>query len=315
MNIARSLSELHHDPNSVVTVGTFDGVHRAHQEIIREVVARARKRNGRAVVVTFEPHPKEVVESVKGPVQLLTSIEERMDKLVALDVDLLFIIPFSHEFSRLSSRTFYEQYVVRGVGVSEVVVGYDHMFGRDREGGVQELMNIGREFSFSVIAIPPFSVDGEIVSSTRVRNALRAGNLARARELLGYAYELTGIIVRGDGRGKSLGFPTANMRALTDKKVIPARGVYLVKAGVRKGLYHGMLNIGVRPTVTDGREEVIEVHLFDFTGDLYGERITVSFLSKLRDEQRFATVVDLTQQLRKDEEVARRLISEQIKTN
>lgn len=311
MKIVRSVTELNRDTNSVVTIGTFDGVHLAHQEIVREVVNRARTRHGRSVVITFDPHPKEVVTSAKGPVRLLSTIDERVQKLQSLNVDVLLIITFTLEFSRLSSNEFYQQYVVNPVGLSEVVVGYDHMFGRDREAGIQELVKLGQELDFSVFAVHPYAVDGELVSSTRIRRALAEGNLERARKFLGYNYALSGVVVSGDGRGKGLGYPTANIKPASEKKMIPARGVYLVGVELEQGQYFGMLNIGVRPTVTQQHVQTIEVHVFDFSHEMYGKQITVTFLKRLREEQRFASVTELVSQLRKDKELSLKYIAEQ----
>jgi riboflavin kinase/FMN adenylyltransferase len=309
MRVIRSIGKSDRDPKSVVTVGTFDGVHRAHQEIIREVVHRARRMEGRAVVVTFDPHPKEIVQSLRGPVQLLSTIAERQQRLEFLGVDLLAILPFTYEFSRLSSHEFYERYIVHALGVSEVVVGYDHMFGRDREGGIQELLKIGQEFNFSVLAVHPLSVDGEIVSSTRIRKALAEGNLERARNLLGYSYSITGTVVRGDGRGKSLGFPTANVQPSSMQKILPRRGVYVAHARIRDRAYFGMLNIGVRPTVTEALREIVEIHLFDLSDDLYGEEILITFITRLRDERRFDSLEALVGQLHKDKDMSLQLIA------
>ncbi|MBI5473721.1 MAG: bifunctional riboflavin kinase/FAD synthetase [Ignavibacteriae bacterium] len=300
MIVARSITEVARETNSVVTVGTFDGVHRAHQEIVREVVLRAKQNAGRSVVITFDPHPKEVVASKRGPVQLLTTIDERIELLNRQQIDLLVIIPFTYEFSQQTSREFYERTVVGRIGVSEVVVGYDHTFGRNREGGIEELVRMGEQQNFSVFALPPFSVDGEIVSSTRVRNALLRGEIEHATTLLGHEYQLSGAVVVGDRRGTTLGYPTANIRPKSDKKLVPANGVYLVGVEVEGRHYHGMMNIGVRPTLTAGLQETIEVHIFDFADDIYGERITVSFLRKLRDEQKFASLQDLVSQLHED---------------
>lgn len=314
MKIVRDLPSVARDKNSVATVGTFDGVHRAHQEIIREVVNRARMREGRSVVITFDPHPKEIVASPKGgDVRLLSTFEERIALFEKLNVDLLFSIPFTLEFSRLSPHEFYERYVVNGVGVSEVVVGYDHMFGRDREAGIGELVKMGQEFDFSVFAVHPYTVAGEAVSSTRIRRALASGDLLRAETMLGYPYRLSGRVVRGDGRGKTIGFPTANVSPDSFRKIIPARGVYLVGAEVRGLRLYGMMNIGVRPTVTAGVAETAEVHLFDFSGELYGETVTVTFLRRLRDEQRFANVEELVRQLARDREYALRILADQTK--
>jgi len=311
MIIVRDLSALARNKNSVATVGTFDGVHRAHQEIIREVVNRARMREGRSVVITFDPHPKEVVRSSKGgEVRLLSTMEERIALFEQLKVDLLFSIPFTLEFSRLRSHEFYRRYVVNGVGVSEVVVGYDHTFGRDREAGIGDLVKIGQEFDFSVFAVHPYTVDGEPVSSTRIRRALASGDLVRAGKMLGYPYRLSGRVVRGEGRGRTIGFPTANISPDSLRKIVPARGVYVVAAEGRSRRWYGMMNIGVRPTVTAGVAETLEVHLFDFAGELYGETITVTFLRRLRDERRFDTVEELAQQLGRDRETSLRALAE-----
>lgn len=309
MQLLRSPGDVRRDSNSVVTVGTFDGVHRAHQEIVREVVHRAKMREGRSVVVTFEPHPKEVVPSARGPVQLLTTIEERVELLRTSGVDVLLIIDFTPEFSRVSSREFYERYLVNGTGVSEVVVGYDHMFGRNREGRVEELVAMGKEFNFSVFSLHPFSVNGEVVSSTHIRNALASGDIERANRLLGREYALRGVVVKGDGRGRSIGFPTANISPVSEKKVIPARGVYLVAVTIDGRSHFGMMNIGVRPTVTETPRLTIEVHLFDVDEVLYGKPVTIGFLKRLRDERKFASLPELTRQLEKDKMESLRLIA------
>jgi riboflavin kinase/FMN adenylyltransferase len=310
MILARSLAEVTKDPDSVVTVGTFDGVHLAHQEIIREVVNRARMNEGRSVVVTFEPHPKEVVGKRADPIHLLTTPEERVEHVRKMNVDLLLIVNFTIEFSRLSARDFYREYVVEGVGVNEVVVGYDHMFGHDRTGGIDELVHMGREFNFSVSAVHPYRVDGEIVSSTRVRNAIAAGDVEQVAKLLGYSFSLAGKVVHGDGRGKTLGYPTANIEPASPRKAIPGKGVYLVDVLHRDKHWYGMMNIGVRPTVESRGRASIEVHVFGMTGDVYDETVVVTFLKKLRDEQKFASLEELTHQLHKDKEASLRYIAE-----
>lgn len=314
MKIVRALHDVPREKNSVVTVGTFDGVHLAHQEIIREVVNRTRMREGRSVVVTFEPHPKQVVASTKGPVRLLSTMDERIARFSELRVDLLWIISFTYEFSRLSSREFYETFIVRGVGVSEVVVGYDHMFGRDREAGIEELVSMGKHFEFSVFAVQPFSVDGHPVSSTRIRNALEEGNIEAANAMLGFPYVLRGTVVTGDGRGKTVfGFPTANLSMQRDSKLIPGRGVYVVGVRLGERRLFGMMNIGVRPTVAEGNALTLEVHVFDFDGDLYGQTLEISFLHRLRDEKKFASLGDLIAQFGRDREESLRLIAARVR--
>lgn len=310
MIVVRSLDELSKEQNSIVTVGTFDGVHRAHQEIIREVVERSSRRHYRSAIVTFDPHPKEVVQTAKGPVALLTTMDERIGLMEELGVGVLFIINFTQAFSLLSSRQFYERYLVNGVGVSEVIVGYDHMFGRNRQGTLDELIKMGKELDFSVFGLPAYSVGGEVVSSTHIRRALAEGNIAVANTFLGREYRLDGTVVKGDGRGKSIGFPTANIAPGADKKVVPGNGVYVVKVQLEGNELFGMLNIGVRPTVTQDGAQTVEVHIFDFSDDLYGKSLRVMFMHRLRDEKKFASLDALIQQLERDKAESLKLISE-----
>jgi riboflavin kinase/FMN adenylyltransferase len=296
----------------VVTVGAFDGVHRAHQEIVREVVNRSKMKEGRSVIVTFDPHPKEVVTSRKGPVKLLSTLEEKIELLGGLHVDILLVVEFTYGFSRLSPREFYQSFVVDKVGAGEVVVGYDHMFGRDREAGIAELVQLGKEFNFSVFAVHPYTVAGEAVSSTQIRHALGAGDIDRARTLLGYPYGITGTVVAGDGRGRTIGFPTANISPLSEKKVTPGRGVYFVSVERGDRPYYGMLNIGVRPTVTEGTREAMEVHVFDLSEDIYGENVRIRFLKKLREERKFESVQELIRQLDRDREQSLTYVAEYV---
>ena len=310
MKVFRGLERIPRDPNSVVTVGSFDGVHRAHQEIIREVVNRARMCEGRSVVVTFDPHPSAVVKRGHGPVSLLTTLDERIELIGALHVDALCVIGFTPAFSNVSAQEFYRSYIVDGIGVSEVVVGYDHMFGHDRGAGVHELIKMGEEYNFSVFAAHPVKVDGVTVGSTGIRKALRAGDAEHAASLLGYPYRIHGKVVRGDGRGKSLGFPTANIMVPDTAKLVPGNGVYLVGVHRSGSEWFGMMNIGSRPTVTSASRVTIEVHVFDLREDLYGEPLSVSVLRRLRDEQKFASKEELIGQLHRDREESLKLINE-----
>ncbi len=310
MIVVHSLAEITKDTNSVVTVGTFDGVHLAHQEIIRDVVNRARMNEGRSVTVTFEPHPKDVIGKSDQPIRLLATLDERIEMICKLNVDVLFVIDFTYEFSRITAREFYQQYVVDGIGVNEVVVGYDHMFGRDRTAGIEELVQMGQEFNFSVSAVHQYRVEGEIVGSTLVRNAIVAGDVERAEQLLGYTFTLRGFAVHGDGRGKTIGFPTANIKPSSERKIVPGHGVYVVGVILGDRKLYGMMNIGVRPTVQSGGSVSLEVHIFGLDNDIYGETVEVSFLRKLRDEQKFASLEQLTQQLNKDKETSMQFIAE-----
>jgi riboflavin kinase/FMN adenylyltransferase len=305
MNIAYQLDTVPYVKNSVVTVGTFDGVHLAHQALIRDVVNRARERKGRSVVITFDPHPKEVLTG--KPLHLLTSIEERQQMCEQLGVDVFFCTEFTYDFSRQSSRDFYLRYVIQGTGVSEVVEGYDHHFGRDREGSIEELLKLGREFEFSVDALKPVYVDEEIVSSSQIRQHLLQGKVDRAHRLLGRPYPVDGLVVRGDGRGRQLGFPTANLQLSSNRKMIPQDGIYFARVNVDATPYSCMVSIGVRPTFFTHGQRTIEAHLLDFEGDLYGKTLSLEFLKWLREERKFASAEQLIEQMNKDREESRTL--------
>ena len=307
MQVAFQLREIEKNRNSVVTVGSFDGVHRAHQEIIRQVVARAQARRGRSAVVTFEPHPSEVVRGKMGPVQLLTSPEERQRLVEPFGVDLFFVIPFDYDFSRQSSREFYVKYLVEGIGVSEVVEGYDHHFGRDREGSVEDLVKLGKEFEFSITAVKPVYAGDVAVNSSRIRQHLLEGNVEQAMVLLGRPYMLDGTVVRGDARGRELGYPTANMRLKSARKLVPKNGIYFVQVGSLGSEKFGMASVGVRPTFYADGVRVVEVNILDFSDDIYGQDIDIHFLKRLRDELRFESAEALIQQMHKDKESSRQL--------
>lgn len=307
MKVIRSTENIQYQRDSIVTVGTFDGVHRGHHAIIKEVVLRAGSSHSRSVVVTFEPHPREVVG--RGPVQLLSSLDERLVLLEQSGIDTTLIVNFTYEFSRQTSREFYLHTVVNGIGVSEVIEGHDHMFGRDREADLSTLSEMGKEFGFAVTAVNPVSVDGEVVSSSKIREALMRGKVELASEFLGRPYSFGAIVVKGDGRGAGLGFPTANLQSVSEKKLIPAEGVYLVAVVCNGHHLKGMLNIGVRPTFTSELKRVIEVHLFDFNEEIYGKQLTVRFLKHLRQEKKFSSKEDLITQLHQDKEECMKYIN------
>jgi riboflavin kinase/FMN adenylyltransferase len=311
MNVKHRLEEVGFDKNSVITVGSFDGVHLAHQAVIQEVVRRARQRRGRSIVVTLDPHPKEVLSP--GQVLLLSTLEEKVRRCSELGVDTVFVVSFTYEFSRQSFRDFYTRYLIQGVGVSEVVEGYDHHFGRDREGSIEELLKLGREFEFSVVAMKPVHVGDDIVSSSRIRELLLEGKVERARELLGRPYAYGGLVVRGDGRGKKLGFPTANLQPASKKKIVPNNGVYVVEVLVGADSYFGLANVGVRPTFESSGRRVVETYILDVEMDLYGRDVEILFLKRLRDEIKFDTAEELIDQMNKDREEANRLRTEYTK--
>ncbi len=297
---ARSRQETGEPVDSVCTIGSYDGIHRAHQKIISEVRERARMLGMRSVVITFDPHPKEVVKSDKGAVELLTTLDDRISIFQKMNIDVLFIIPFTYEFSRLTSEEFYKHYIVDGLGAKEVVVGYDHMFGRDRQSDIKDIIDLGNRFGFSVHTVPPYYVGEEIVSSTKIRKLLREGNVERAAEFLGWTYSFRGKVVRGDGRGASIGFPTANVISVHEKKLVPGKGVYFVTGDVAGQKIPGMMNIGTRPTFKNDGQVVMEVHFLNDVGELYDTQIDLSFYRKLRDEQKFDSPEKLIHTLQAD---------------
>ncbi len=310
MKIIRSLNEADSPRKSICTVGSFDGVHLAHQAIIGEVTERSGLHGMRSVVCTFDPHPKEVVHSNKGPVELLTTLDERIARFEKLRIDCLFIIPFTYEFSRLPARNFYRRYIVDGISAAEVVVGYDHMFGRDRESGIRELVGYGTEFGFGVHTVPPYRVDETIVNSSKIRTLLAEGLVDKAAKLLGWNYSVSGTVVPGEGRGRNIGFPTANIEPGHEKKLIPGNGVYYIHGDVDGEIVPGMLNVGVRPTFYSNGRRTIEAHFFGQPGDLYGKVLTIEFIRKIRNEVSFNSPQELIERLHRDKEFCLKITSQ-----
>jgi riboflavin kinase / FMN adenylyltransferase len=310
MKLARLTNDIPFDKNSTLTVGTFDGVHLAHQKIIKEVVALARKRNGRSVVMTFEPHPREVVGASGTPIQLLTTLRERQEMCEQLGVDWFVVIRFDKELSNQSFRDFYIRYLINGIGMNQVVEGYDHHWGKNREGTIDSLLDLGREFGFDVVNIDQFLFHGQPISSSVIRNELSQGKVEYAAELLGRPYAINGTVVEGDKRGRSLGYPTANIELDSPKKLVPANGIYLVKVTLRNEKYFGMASIGVRPTFHVAGQRTIEVHILEFMKDIYGSELRVDFLKRLRDELKYETADQLILQMNKDKELCYSLLHE-----
>lgn len=299
------LDQISTDPSSVVTVGTFDGVHVGHRAIFRYLVNRASERNGTSVVLSFHPHPREVVHGEEVP--LLTTIDERAEVMERLDIDRFIVIPFTEDFSKLQAEQFVVDVLVRRIGLQEIVIGYDHAFGRDRRGDADLLARLGEEHGFTVDIIPAQVVEEHVVSSTEIRDALTGqGDVKLAAQMLGRFYSLTGTVVEGDGRGRKIGFPTANLRVDHPRKVIPAAGVYAVRVAVLdssssdgRNVYDGMMNIGTRPTFSESGFAV-EVHLLDFDGHLYGRDLRIEFVERMRDERKFESIDALIEQLSRD---------------
>ena len=297
------LSDVNFNSNTVLTVGTFDGVHEGHKEIIRRVVDAAKRKNARSVVVTFDPHPREIINTGKDKIKLLTTIDERAHILSLLGIDEMIVIPFTRDFSLLSSREFIEDILIKKIGVSGFVIGYDHQFGRNREGTITIVKELADLHHFEVDVIEAQEVGEITVSSTLVRKELEIqGNIVLADKYLGRPYRLSGLVIHGDKRGRKIGYPTANLKITDARKIIPKYGVYAVDVQIDRNskIYRGMMNIGYRPTFTDDTELSIEVHIIDFDEDLYGKIITVDFLKRIRDEQSFSGFEALKSQLDMD---------------
>jgi riboflavin kinase/FMN adenylyltransferase len=310
MKIVRQFDQIPFDKNTVITVGTFDGVHLAHRKILERVVSEAKARSARSVLITFDPHPREVVAGENANIRLLTTVQERIELCRQLDIEWFIVVKFDKDFSRLSFRDFYVKYLVEGVGVSAVVEGYDHHWGRAREGNINALEQLGQELGFEVIAIEPLTYDGVVLNSTIIRNELTKGAVDRAAELLGRPYTLKGKVVIGERRGRLLGYPTANVQMDAARKLIPSNGIYFVRAMLGGKSHYGIASIGVRPTFETNGERIVEVYLLDFEQDIYGSEIIIYFLKRLRDELKFDSADQLVQQMHRDKALSRRLQAE-----
>ncbi len=294
------------DGGTVATVGTFDGVHLGHWSVLEEISRRAAATGRRSVLVTFDPHPLRVIRPDHAPLLLTTPIEKK-EILAESGLEYAVFLSFTKELSRYEPRRFVEEILIGRLGVKELVIGYDHGFGRDRSGDPDTLRAIGDELGFSVDVVAPVEAEGEAVSSSRIRTALADGDMPAARACLGRPYSVRGVVVRGDGRGRDLGFPTANLRIAERDKLIPPQGIYAVRAVLRSGTYAGALHLGPRPTFK-GSPPTIELHVLDFDRDIYGEDVRVDFIRYLREIRPFGTVAALVEQMREDVEVARQAV-------
>lgn len=306
MRIVRDFHELTTPPpHAVVTIGNFDGVHLGHREIFRRVVARARSVQGTAVVLTFVPHPLKLLAPERAP-RLINTDAEKARLIAASCIDLLVSVPFTHDLAACSAEDFVRDYLVSRLGVRHLIVGYDYAFGRGREGDGAFLRRQGEQYGFTVEILAPIVGKSEVFSSTRVRELLLQGEMEEVVGLLGRHFTLEGRVGRGAGRGRSLGFPTANLQ--TEKEILPRPGVYAVKVKRGEMIYDGVLNIGSNPTF-GGHGMTVEVHLLDFSGDLYEEQLRLYFVRRLRDEERFASVPALCAAIAADIAAARQLLA------
>ncbi len=303
MKVYREDSEIIKSKKAVVTVGSFDGLHIGHFKILNKVKECADQNNGSSFVVTFEPHPRSVV-SKDFDLRILTTLDEKIEILEKTGIENLVVVNFTREFSQLTSDQFINRFLVEKIGAAHMVIGHDHKFGKDRLGDVQKLKEIGQLYNFEVSDVSPMSVDGEIVSSTAIRNALAEGNIDKANSFLGRSYVLSGTVVPGVQRGRLLGFPTANIQPYDSKKAIPVNGVYFVGCDVENEKHFGIMNIGYRPTFERKHELVLEVHILNFNRDIYGKPFKISFLKRLREEKKFESKEALVHQMELDKKTA-----------
>jgi len=308
MNVVNGIENYKANSKSILTIGTFDGVHLGHQKIITSLVTKAKQKSLQANILTFFPHPRMVLQK-ESNLKLIDTLEEKQNLLSELGIDNLIIQPFSKEFSKLTAIEFTRDVLVNELGMSALMIGYDHRFGKNREASVEDLIRYGESYNFEVTVIPAQDISSITVSSTKIRDAIKISNFKKVNQFLGRPYELNGKVIKGNGVGRTIKYPTANIEIKEIYKLIPPKGVYLVKIYLGENEFSGMMNIGNRPTI-NGLNQTIEVHIFDFDKDIYGKNLKVCFLKKIRKEKKFDSLPSLKSQLKKDEENCKRILAE-----
>jgi riboflavin kinase/FMN adenylyltransferase len=301
MNIFRNIDEINFDKQTVLTLGTFDGIHLGHQQIIKRVIECSEENKLRNLIITFHPHPRKVINP-EMQLKLLTTNEEQINILEKLGVQNLLVINFTKEFSQLTPEEFVKSYLVDKIGLSRIVIGYDHHFGKGRGGDVEFLLAAGKKYDFEILQIQPFIIDGETVSSTKIRSALEVGDIYKVNKMLGRYYSFSGVVVEGDKRGRELGYPTANIKLSDEDKMLPQIGIYAVLVEIDGIEHKALLSIGKRPTFYNDGKVVPEVYIYDFNNDIYGKEIKVNLIQKLRGEEKFNSAEELIRQMNIDKE-------------
>lgn len=309
MEVYRSLSSYVKGKNTVATIGTFDGVHVGHKFILEQIISKAKERNGESLLISFDPHPRMILRPGDKSLRLLQTIDEKIQLLEQLGLDKLLLIPFSRDFSLLSSDEYIQKVLLESVSPAEIVIGYDHRFGHDRKGGIAELRKYAETYHFDVEEIPAQAVDDAKVSSTKIREALQQGQVLAASRYLGYNYSFGGTVIHGQKLGRKLGYPTANIQPESEHKLIPANGIYLVRVYLKSGSYFGLMNIGKKPTVGEYARG-FEVYILDFDADIYGEYLKTEFLEYLRPEKKFDSLEALIAAMDNDKANALERISQ-----
>jgi riboflavin kinase / FMN adenylyltransferase len=309
MKIYRSINEVQYNPNRIITVGTFDGVHSGHLTIISKMKELAALNNYEPMVITFEPHPQLIVKNpLKKKIHLLSTCNEKIELLENYKIDSVLIIEFNQEFSMTSPEIFIKEILLKKIGMKSFLIGYDHLFGKDRKGNFELLKQFSEKYNFEIERLSAHQEDNMIVSSTQIRNLISEYQVEEANKLLGYNYYINGKVVIGNQLGRKIGFPTLNIEADSEYKLIPANGVYLTSVYLNEKKYFGMGNIGLRPTLTDDKIPTVEINLFDFDADVYGTNVKAEFIRFIRPETKFPSVDELICQLNKDKQNCLNLI-------
>ena len=306
MKVFENILEYKPSRESIVTIGTFDGVHIGHRKIITDMVAKGKKENLLTILLTFFPHPRMVLQKDSN-IKMIDTINEKKNIFKTLGVEVLIIQPFTKDFSRMSAIKFTRDILVNSLKVSKLMIGYDHRFGRNREATVQTLKGFGLDYNFKVDEIPAQDIESISVSSTKVRNAIRSGDFKLVNKFLDRPFNLSGKIIKGDELGRKIGYPTANLKIFEKYKLKPQNGVYLIRTKLKKQTYFGMMNIGIRPTIL-AKNNQIETHLFNFNGNLYDHEMTLEILEKIRDEKKFESIEKLKIQLDIDKKHCQKLL-------
>lgn len=312
MNIYRDLNSFS-AKNPVLSIGTFDGVHLGHRNVLKKVVERAKAINGESVILSFWPHPRLFFEREKSNLKFLNTIEEKSILLESIGIDHFIILPFSEVFANLAAEQYIEEIIYKKIHPSTVIIGYDHRFGKNGSGNFETLSKLSSKFNFTAEKIEKFEIDEINVSSTKIRKALTEGNIEKANEYLSYDYFIKGLVVQGMHIGQTIGFPTANIQLLNKLKIVPSNGIYITEINLENQNYQGVVNIGYRPTFNSNKELVsIEIHILDFNRNIYESEITITFKKRLRDEIKFTNIAELRQQIASDVEKTRQFFREKI---
>ncbi len=309
MQIYQDFLEVEHNDNTIITLGTFDGIHLGHKEIIEAVVQKATEFGGRSLLITFSPHPRKVIPG-GNEIKLLSTLSEKKKIIETFGMNNLLVIQFTKEFSQQTPEEFVDKYLINGIGVKEIVIGYDHHFGKGRGGNIEILKKKGKEIGFKVTAVPEYKIDDIIVSSTKIRKDLIVGDIVKANKMLGRFYSFEGLVVPGDKRGRELGFPTANLLVENEDKLLPATGIYAAECIVEGKKHKALLSIGSRPTFHEAGEIIPEVYIFDFNKQIYNQTIQVNVVDRIRGEEKFSSAEELVEQMKKDQETGLKILKQ-----